>query len=251
MRLEAQVGAAVLVNGEELAQWPPEAVAAMKLQKLLINVRPAISADCHGCEQACVMPVHTVARPGGVAASFVVCDKRSDTNRVAIPLERLLQWRCDADAVVGFVAGSLGLRMSDQHSADTGFHSIGMARGDKRSRMLALRLQAGLALVVGDQAIPLVERVAFQDGCYVVDVILVRQMVDAATPADPRHTPSTAKREAGKLDTKAMYASWQKAYRALRKKLPGKSDVWYPQQIAKADKENVRNASTIKKHMKS
>ena len=67
----------------------------------------------------------------------------------------------------------------------------------------------------------------------------------------PRHTPSTAKREAGKIDTQAMYATWQKAYRALLKKNPGKSDVWYSQQIAKADKVHVRDPSTIKKHMKS
>lgn len=251
MRLDAQSGEAVLVNGEELAQWPPVAVAAMKSQKLLIKARPAISADCHGCERACVMPVHTVARPAGVAASFVVCDKRSDINRVAIPPERLAQWRCDADAVCGFVATSLGLRRSDQHVADTVMRPIGMASGDKRSQMLALRLQGGLALVAGSQAMPLVDLVDFLDGRFLVDAVMVRQMVDAAPQADPRHTPSTAKREARKLDTQAMYESWRKAYRALRKKSPGKSDVWYSQQIAKADKVHVRDAGTVKKHMKS
>ena len=249
MRMDAQGGVAVLVNGEELAQWPAVAVAAMKLQKLLIAARPAISADCHGCERACV--VHTVARPGGVAASFVVCDKRSDTSRVAIPLERLLQWRFDADAVCGFVSSSLGLRLSDQRSADAAMRPIGMARGDKRSQMLVLRLQGGLALVAGSQAMPLVDLVDFLDGNFVVDAVMVRQMVDTAPQADPRHTPSTAKREARKLDTQAMYAGWQKAYRALRKKSPGKSDVWYSQQIANADKVHVRDASTVKKHMKS
>ncbi len=251
MRMDAQGGAAVLVNGEELAQWPPKAVAAMKLQKLLIKARPAISADCHGCERACVMPVHTVARPGGVAVSFVVCDKRSDTNRVVIPNERLLQWRCDADAICGFVATSLGLRLSDQQAADAGVQPIGMARGDKRAQMLALRLQGGLALVAGSQAIPLADMVDFLDGIFVVDAAMVRQMVDAAPPADARHMPSTAKREARKLDTQAMYAGWQKAYRKLLKTNPGKSVVWYSQQIAKADKVHVRNASTVKKHMKS
>jgi hypothetical protein len=251
MRIDAQGGNAVLVNGQALAQWPPEAIAAMKLQKLLIKARPAISADCHGCERACVMPVHTVARPGGVAGSFVVCDKRSDTSRVIIPPERLLQWRCDVDAICGFVAASLGLRSSDQHSADAAVRAIGMARGDKRSQMLALRLQGGLALVAGSQAILLVDLVDFLDGSFVVDAVMVRQMVDTAPPADARHTPSTAKREARKVDTQAMYASWQKAYRALRKKSPGKSEVWYSQQIAKADKVHVRDASTVKKHMKS
>ena len=174
MRMDAQGGGAVLVTAEELTHWPPAAVAAMKLQKLLTAARPAISAECHGCERACVMPVHTVSRPGGIAASFVVCDKRSDTSRVVIPPERLLQWRCDADAICGFVAASLGLRPSDQRSADAAVRTIGMARGDKRSQMLALRLQGGLMLVTGSQAIPLVDLVDFQDGSFVVDAAWVQ-----------------------------------------------------------------------------
>jgi hypothetical protein len=51
------------------------------------------------------------------------------------------------------------------------------------------------------------------------------------------------------MNTQAMYAAWQKAYRALRKKSPGRSDVWYSLQIAKTAAGEGRNASTIKKHM--
>lgn len=251
MRMDAQGGGAVLVTAEDLTHWPPAAVAAMKLQKLLTAARPAISAECHGCERACVLPVHTVPRPGGVSTSFVMCEKRSDTSRVSIPRERLLQWRCDADAVCGFVSASLGLRLSDQHPADAGVRLIGMARGAKCTQMLALRLQGGLMLVAGSQAMPLADLVDFQEGSFVVDAAWVQQMVDASPQADPRHTPSTAKREARKIDTQGMYAGWQKAYRALRKKSPGNSDVWYAQQIAKADKVHVRDPSTVKKHMKS
>jgi hypothetical protein len=82
-----------------------------------------------------------------------------------------------------------------------------------------------------------------------VDRPVIHQMVDAATTADPRHTPSTVKREAGKPNTQARYASWQKAYKALRKKRPNESDVWYSQQIAKTTTAQGRDASTIKKHM--
>ena len=98
---------------------------------------------------------------------------------------------------------------------------------------------------------PLADVIGFENGGFTLDRAVIRQLVDAATTADPRHTPSTAKREAGKLDTQARYASWQKAYKALRKKRPNESDVWYSQQIAKADKVHVRDPSTIKKHMKS
>jgi hypothetical protein len=75
-------------------------------------------------------------------------------------------------------------------------------------------------------------------------------MAPANTP-DQRHAPSTLKRDARKLATQAMYASWKKAYRALRKNNPDKSDVWCSLQIAKDKKLNPlgRNASTIRKNM--
>ena len=197
------------------------------------------------------MPVHTLARGNAPAMSFVVCDQRSDTNRVAIPAARLAQWRCDADAVCVFVAASLGLRPSAQQASEPGLLPIGMAHGHKRTQILCLRAQGPLALVVGAGAMPLADVVGFEDGSFTLDQAVIHQMVDAATTADPRHTPSTAKREARKIDTQAMYAAWQKAYRALQKKHPDKSDVWHSQQIAKTAIAQSRNASTIKKHMLS
>lgn len=95
-RVGAKNGRAVLVSDEELNQWPAPAVAAMKAQRLLAKARPASSAICPGCERACAMPVHTLPRASGAAASFIVCDKRSDINRVPISTERLQQWCCSA-----------------------------------------------------------------------------------------------------------------------------------------------------------
>lgn len=126
---------------------------------------------------------------------------------------------------------------------------IGMARGNKRTQMLGLRVQDQLALLVGTNAMPLADVVGFENGGFTLDHAVIHQMVDAATTSDPRHTPSTAKREAGKLDTQARYASWQKAYKAFRKKRPNESDVWYSQQIAKTPIAQGRDASTIKKNM--
>jgi hypothetical protein len=106
-----------------------------------------------------------------------------------------------------------------------------------------------LALVVGADALPLADVVGFEGGSFTLDHAVFHQMVDAATTADPRHTPSTAKRESAKLDTQARYASWKKAYKVLRKKRPNESDVWYSQQIAKTAIAQGRDASTIKKNM--
>ncbi|MFI5398585.1 MAG: hypothetical protein ACHQ9S_23895 [Candidatus Binatia bacterium] len=249
-RAGAAQGGAVLVSGEELSRWPAAAVAAMKSQKLLTKARPAASVVCPGCERECVMPVHTVPVGPRGPSTFIVCDKRSDINRVPVSAEGQKQWRCNADAVCGFVARSLGLRRSDQHPADAGLLNIGIARGDKRSQMLGLRADGDLALVVANNATPLAELVGYRDGEYSVDGAMVRQLVDSATTADPRYTPSNARREARKLDTQATYERWQKAYRDLKRRRRNMSDVWYAQQIAKQNIAARRSADTIRKHMK-
>jgi hypothetical protein len=249
-RVGAENGAAVLVSNEELSQWPAAAVAAMKSQRLLRRAQPSSSAICPGCERACVMPVHSLSWSSRAAASFIVCDKRSDINRVAVFAERLKQWRCDADAVCGFIAASLGLRRSDQHPADAGLLNIGIASGDKRSQMLCLQPKGDLALVAANNAVPLAELIGYRDGEYSVDGDMIRQVVDSATTADPRYTPSNARREARKLDTQAMYEDWRKAYRDLKKQRRNMSGVWYSKQIAKQDIAAGRSAETIRKHMK-
>ena len=144
----------------------------------------------------------------------------------------------------------LGLRRGDQHPADAGLLNIGMASGDKRSQMLSLRADGELALVAANNAVPLAELVGYRDGEYSVDGDMIRQLVDSATTANPRYTPSNARREARKLDTQAMYEAWRKAYRDLKKKRRNMTDVWYSRQIAKKDIANGRSAETIRKHMK-
>jgi hypothetical protein len=245
-RVGARNGATVLVSDEELSQWPATAVAAMKLQQLLTKARPATSAICPGCERACVMPVHALPR----AASFIVCDKRSDINRVPVAAERLKQWRCDADAVCGFIAASLGLRRVDRRPADASLLNIGTASGRKRIQMLCLKADSALALVVGTGEVPLAELVGFRNGEYSVEAAMIREFVDSAMTADPRYIPSNAKRAARKLDTQAMYKGWRKAYRDLKKRRNNMSDLWYSQQIAKQDIAASRNPETIRKHMK-
>jgi hypothetical protein len=88
-RVGASQGNAVLLSAEELHQWPSAAVKAMKSQKLILKARPAKSASCPGCEENCVMPVHNLPAKGGASSSFIVCDKRSDINRVPVSPARV------------------------------------------------------------------------------------------------------------------------------------------------------------------
>ena len=249
-RIGACHGAAVVVSTEELNQWPAAAVSALKAQSLLLKARPAQSVVCSGCEQECSMPVHTVPRANASATSFVVCDKRSDINRVTVSVDRLTQWQCSSQAVCGFVADAVGIRNAVKQGSDEGLWEIGVATGKKRSQMLCLQTHGGLALVAGGNALPLADFIDYANGVYSIDAVMVCQLVDAATTADPRHTPSTVNREARKLATQAMYTAWQKEYKALKKRRPGESDVWYSEQIAKSAVAQGRDASTIKKNMK-
>ena len=250
-RVGSGQGAAILINENQLSQWPSAAVAALKSQRLIAKTRPASSAICPGCERECVMPVHILPNTTRAPDAFIVCDKRSDINRVPISADRLTQWQCSADAVAGFVADCLGVRRSDQQPTTDELLNIGIATGGKRSQMLCLRASDELALVAGNIALPLADVIGFRDGAYSLDADTIRKLVDAAPKADPRYTPSNAKREARKLDTQAMYAEWQKAYKTLCKQRRDMSDVWYSKQIEKMPIAKGRDFSTIKKNMKS
>jgi hypothetical protein len=250
MRLGAGQGGAVYVTEEELGQWPTAATAALKSQKLISKARPAKSAICPGCERDCVMPVHTPPAPAGVAMGFIVCDKRSDINRVPVPIEKLNQWQCSIDAVSGFIAVCLGLRATEQQAGGAGLWNIGIAAGVQRSQMLCLQAEGVLNLVAGSNALPLADFVGFDGAAYSLDAAMIRQLVDASTTADSRYTPSVARRETRKSETQAVYVRWQNAYLALKRKHRVKSDTWCAQQIAKTDNPDGRSVDTIRKRMK-
>ena len=135
----------------------------------------------------------------------------------------------------GLLHPALACAVLTGHTDSAGRREIGIVCGDKRSQMLCLETSGTLTLVVGNSKVPLAEFIEFHEGAYTLDAVPIRRLADSATTADDRYTPSNARREARKLDTQAMYESWRKEYRALRRKRPGMSDVWYAQQIAKMD----------------
>ena len=94
-RLGAAREGALFINEQELRDWPEVAVDALKKAGLLTAAADASSVVCPGCERQCTMAVH--AMPS--VAPFVVCDKRSDINRVAIEPESLKRWQASGEAV--------------------------------------------------------------------------------------------------------------------------------------------------------
>ena len=248
-RVGARDGAAVRVSETDVRQWPGEAVAALKAHRFLVRARPARTVVCPGCEADCVMPVQTIPAGPRAAARFIVCDKRSDINRVALTTAHVDQWKCDAEALARFVVAQLGLRRSRHRIDDSGTRPLGLAAGDTRHQMLGLRTHGDVTLVVADTAVALADLIDFDRGTYVLDTAAIRHLVDAATTADPRYAPSTTRREAHTLDTQARYARWQTAYRALKQQRPRMSDVWYARQLAKQTVAAGCQADTIRRHM--
>ena len=57
-----------------------------------------------------------------------------------------------------------------------------------------LRTHGDVTLVVADTAVALADLLDFERGAYVLNTAAIRRLVDAATTADPRYTPSTIRK---------------------------------------------------------
>lgn len=108
-RVAALQGKMVLINADELIQWPTEAVEAMKEHSLIRKTRPATSMVCGECEEECVRPVQTIHVPSGEPGLFLLCEKRSDVNRVPVSISRLEQWQTSGALVAELLTDLLGL----------------------------------------------------------------------------------------------------------------------------------------------
>lgn len=237
------------VSDAQLRTWPSEAVVAMKSQGILRAARPATSVVCPGCEESCLMPVNTIHESGYDRASFVVCDKRDDINRVTLSADSIRQWRSDVEAVRRFVIETLRIRRTGEKSLDRGFALIGLVRGKRRTQMLAFRTSEPSSLVVGELTVPVPDLVTFSGGKFCLNTDEIQRLVDLSSTSDARHVPSTARRNARRLDTEALYLSWRKAYRVLKKQNPGQSNSWCAKKIAASTIGQGRGSETIRKRM--
>ena len=243
--------AKILITEQELNSWPVETSRALKAQKLLTRAKPAQSATCPGCEDDCTMPVHSLPGASGEqASSFIVCDKRSDINRVSVSPALLQRWGCAPSSVCNFIANTLQLRRSQHKAPHPGQWEVGMGSGKKRNQMLGIKAGREMALYAGDNSIPLADAVLFQDGRYTLDRDMIQRLIDSATTTDPRYTPNRVKQEARKMDTKARHERWQKKYRELKRLNPDKTGRWYAQQIIKMGLGEGRTIGTIIRKMK-
>ncbi|MCB1816237.1 MAG: hypothetical protein KDK04_31595 [Candidatus Competibacteraceae bacterium] len=214
-RVAAERSKIVLISDTELNDWPIAGVTAMKSQKLITKAPPATSVVCPGCEQACSRLVYTLPDPKK-PISFVLCHKRSDTNRVEIAPECLSQWQCSGDGIAGFIADNLSLRLSSNRLCEQGILEIGLFTGDKRSQMLCLGLNDRLTLVAGSGSIALYEIVRFDNGQFYIVESKIKSLLDSSAlpiqkPAsNPLHKQKQSKNKDQETELEIGSTEWRK-----------------------------------------
>lgn len=174
----AAAGEPVYVAAKEMARWPAAAIAAMKVQRLLVKTSPATSAVCPGCERQCVMRVHVLSAPTESRA-FIVCDKRDDINRVPVAVECLEQWKASGNSVAHLVTALLDLRAAPGAATGSAQWELGRFKGNKHAAHLSLLADgAELRLSLAGHSIALTDVLEFDAGRIVVDQKLLWRRVD-------------------------------------------------------------------------
>ena len=185
-RIGANGGAAVFIGAQELGEWPAATVAALTAQKLITKARPAASVVCPGCERACTMPVHVVPAEGHGARAFVVCDKRSDINRVNVPIAHLEQWQASGELVADWIARALGLTRPNGTGSHTGRWVVGMIKGVKHASHLVLLADGELRLTLAGHSMALADALDVKGERISIDRRMLNRCVDhpAASASD-------------------------------------------------------------------
>jgi len=233
-RLGASKGTAVLISEEELSRWPAAAIRAMKSQNLLVKGRPAANVVCPGCEQECVMPVHMLTHETRDPAAFIVCDKRSDINRVPVPIRRLEQWRVSAISITELITGLLGLRRPDPSNTAIGRLEVGLLKGGKGSSHMVLLADGRLTLTLAGHSIGLADVLTLEDSGFKLDKQTLIRLVDKPIGRAGDAESAAQRRERIK---KRVQAEKQKGNRAFLKTVAETEGISVPRlkQLLHAD----------------
>lgn len=181
-RLAASRGAAVYVSDDELAGWPHGLMAEFKALRLLVRASPAASVVCPGCERACVMPVEVLADDGHGAAAFIVCDKRSDINRVVVPIGALKRWKATGELLADCLSRLLHFESRPSGADAVNRWPIGMLQGKKHKDRLALFAgDVGLTLAVAGHTVALDEVLTVKKQAIWLDRAALLLFVDQPT----------------------------------------------------------------------
>ena len=214
-RIGGRCGVAVHIGDDELQRWPLVAVAALKSAGLLKPASPATSTVCSGCERGCFMPVEVLdanaADPLKLPAAFVVCDKRPNINRVAVPIKRLTQWRTGGQVLGDTLAQMLDLQRGAV-ATNAGQHwSIGVFQGRQHRAPLVLHADAlaGPQLALAGHVVLVAEVLTFKKSALALDVAALVRLVDSPTGQEAAEAESPdARRKRLAARVAELTASW-------------------------------------------
>lgn len=211
-RVAASPDIPVMISADELACWPAEAVAPIQSQGLITRARPAASTICPGCERECVMAVHTLPREERAPGAFIVCDKRSDINRVPVPLERLEQWQTSGDSVADLLARLLGLQRPGQSSTSGDRWEIGLLKGARHSSHVVMRAEKALTLELAGHAVALADVLTLVNGAFNVDRRALTHLVDQPVAGAGDTESAAQRRERLRKRVQVLKASGTRAF---------------------------------------
>lgn len=244
---------AIRLSWDTVQKWPDGALDAFLQLGLLMPASAAQSIECDGCEKHCFMDVVTLTHDDpALTRAFIVCDDaemQSQMGRIKVPLVRLQQWQGSIKQLAKVIANLLGLKDKITFSANQAVINLGMLKGEKGRRHVTLN-SLDLSLEINQRTVSVDEVLYFEVKQLVIDRYKIDELLHSeALNKDKKYTPSTTKREAGKLATQAMHQDWKDAYIRLNDEYPNKTDRWYAAKIAKMGIGKGREPGTIRKNM--
>lgn len=181
-RIAACQGADTYIPESELAEWPADLVQALRGMKLLAQASPATSAECPGCEEACVMPVDIVFGPeSGAAQAMTWCDKRHDIGRVVVPITSLARMKSSGALLAHALATLLQIEPVRPEQVDALRWRLGQFQGTRHKGPLVLSLDLKPVLMLAGHSVALVDVLRFGKGGVTADSAELRKLVDSPT----------------------------------------------------------------------
>jgi len=242
-------GKPTTIGWDKVAQWQDDALALFVGVGLVSESNHAQSLECQGCEHRCFMPVE---RTDDKQRAFIVCDHpdmQSQMGRVAVPLQRLSQWKTSPKHFAKVIAHLLGFESSANDKKDVGIYELGMLKSDTGRRRVSLTVSP-LSIVINQFDTPVGDLLYIDISQLAIDHERINELLNNPTRNEKNYTPNTDKQEERKLATQAMHQDWKDAYKYSVKRLPGKKGTWHSIQISKLPIAQGKSSETIRKNMK-
>jgi len=140
-RLDEAEPEVLLFRGDELCEWQKALLESLIRSGLVKRASPAKVAECTGCEENCLMPVHVFpAEENRPARIFISCDKRDDVGRIPVADSQLQQFEVDPKKIVEQLSKSFGAdRAPDEIQFDRVYHLANSVLGRRRRALFLVR----------------------------------------------------------------------------------------------------------------